>query len=189
METKCKTVSARRTGKYKKLPARGQTCLPDLADKCWYMLRSFKFYINTIKSLASAIGASEISAELIFYVHKVCVFDEVTCLVWQARPKSYLPEWKFACLGQAVISNAAQNLRYSYFDNFARCSRPHNCRWMCCRHLDRFRHFDTTRRHSYRCGLTNKQAKNTAGAANRSMSNKSLLMYWLTSAEHKICNK
>ena len=55
------------------------------------MLRSFKFYINTIKSLASAIGASEISAELIFYVHKVCVFDEVTSTLWQAMPSENLP--------------------------------------------------------------------------------------------------
>ena len=38
METKCKTMPARRAGKSKKLPARGKTCLPDLAEKCWYII-------------------------------------------------------------------------------------------------------------------------------------------------------
>ena len=32
METKCKTVPARRAGKSKKLPARVKICLPDMAD-------------------------------------------------------------------------------------------------------------------------------------------------------------
>ena len=41
METKCKTVPARRAGKSEKLPARVQTCLPDLADKNWQNAFSF----------------------------------------------------------------------------------------------------------------------------------------------------
>ena len=51
METKCKTVPARRAGKSKNLPARGQTCLPDLADKRWCKFKIYKFYINISQGL------------------------------------------------------------------------------------------------------------------------------------------
>ena len=45
----------------------------------------------------------------------------------------------------------SQNLRLkSYFDNTARCNRPHNCMWNGRRHLDTFRHSGTSHRHSHR---------------------------------------
>ena len=60
METKWKTLPARRAGKSKKLPARAKICLPDLADKCWYMFWISKFYININITPVSAVAASKI---------------------------------------------------------------------------------------------------------------------------------
>ena len=101
METKWKTLPARRAGKPKKLPARAKICLPDLADKCWYMFWISKYYININITPVSAVGASKILRSR-FWRHKVCIsLSKVTCPAGQASLKSYLPGSKFACPGQA----------------------------------------------------------------------------------------
>ena len=75
METKCKTVPARRAGKSKKLTARGQTCLPGLPDKFWYIFWIFKLCINIAKTSASAVGSSENFPSWFFGRLKVDIFD------------------------------------------------------------------------------------------------------------------
>ena len=59
------------------------------------------------------------------------------------------PPWLSKNSCEAAPSSLRSCLRYSYFDNTAHCSQTHNYRWMCWRHLDRFRHSDTSRRHSH----------------------------------------
>ena len=118
METKCKTLPARRAGKSKKLPARVKICLPDLADKCWYIFWISKIYINITITAVSAVGASKILRSLFLKAQSSYVHIK-SYLPGRAGKSEKLPARAKICLpragGQAVVSNAgtyAQKIQY-----------------------------------------------------------------------------
>ena len=94
-----------------------KSCLPDLADKGWYMFRIFNFNINMPKTFASAAGC-----RVDFWTAQ-----KVNCPAGQASPKTYLAGSKFACTGQAgrrLFPTLLVRLRYVSIFRAETCPTP-----------------------------------------------------------------